>query len=505
MNEQNLPLSAENYLKIDTLIKAGKWEEASLSLDDPKSRLSLKPVQCAELFRRLGDYGSALQVLRSILFLQNDFNRAADAAAILEYCLSLAQFGLYGQAKQWMQFVQNKTFAWHQLGGFIALKELHYRDALHFFQAAEKTNGSTPYQVLVARVNVANSLLGTFQYPEAMVHSQHTESLMEADQQVFLRLYLKHIQSQAHAFLKNKNGYEQCTQMLFEHLNPLDDLKTISADTFEFLRGRFVSECVLGLEHAIPLRDLVLAASRLHEYHALTELKVMSQVGRSDCTHLKFNLLNPTGAYLKKRIEFLLGEKLAVSEKITLTHLNFRSQVKKAEISCKNKSTLSVYDLQKNRGAIKVGQLPHRLISLFIHSPDKKFTVNEIYQALYPEKIHFHPSRSANLVHQAVKRLNKNLTLSIFPATIQSSTDRYMLVPKQAFKVVLHRELENQLPFLMQLSAHFRGKEFRSIDLAHKLNLKPRQIQNLLLQHSQFLSQKKVGRHVFYRVASGDF
>ena len=165
-------INSISYVELQRLIQEGKTSQVLSLLRIRKNRLALIPNQRAELYRRTGQYNQALLELKNELFIRQELKKNLKDATLLEYALNLAQLGLLSQAEFFMNHCHSRPFAWFQLQGFIALEKLEYETAVQAFRSARESAGISNYQGFVSEVNIANALLGTFQFKEAIVQSK---------------------------------------------------------------------------------------------------------------------------------------------------------------------------------------------------------------------------------------------------------------------------------------------------------------------------------------------
>lgn len=475
-----LPPSPFNV--IDFMIREGRPNEARATL---KATLETNPIpltrlQRATFFRRLGDYTEALVQLRPEVYLSNELKPSAKPDCVLEYATNLVQLGLTREAQRLLQSPVPRTFAWHQLKGFLALKELDYPAAVEQFQAAHQSPDATTYQRLVSQVNIANSLLGTFEFKKALAQSQSTLDQLIPQEHAFLIRYLHHIRSQAFAFSNQPADYHKCQEQVFR--NSRGDPSLI-ADEFEFCRGRFVSECVLQLPHAMPLKPLLRAAEHFHLYHAATELQFMNQPS-------SVQAVDRSGVFLQKRMEHL-----GISHSQTQRPLGETVVTLGPPRNVKTKNWSHVTGDEH----LKPGQIPHRLLGLFLANPFKKMSAQELFEELFPEKRGYHPSSSPNLVHQAVKRTNRCFQQSKLPLKIESTRDRYHLTARSRIKIHFAPKVLPDQAHPAALMHHFGLRWFQSKELAQTFKLTQRQAQNIIKRHAQFLITRRESRNLNYQ------
>jgi len=489
-------LVESNYSIIDTLIKKGDIREAIKLLQSEQSQELLRPIQKAELFRRVGDYASALMALRSEIFEQGDLKSKIKDENLLEYSMNLVQHGLMKQSKELMKRVQKKTYSWFQLAGFIGLKELDYQSSLNAFKSALASKEATDYQKLVASVNIANAYLGVFDFEAAIHAAEHALKKTDPDQHGFLIRYLKHIQSQAYAFLNDRESYLKCTLLVFKSFEMNSKGEKVSSDFFEFCRGRFIAECVLNLKHEFSKHALLRMAESLHEYHAFNEIEIMSELKKRSSTLLKANSMNSSGCYLSQRARILML--LDGDDSSESTHVVQDRFFWKGHLAFQK----SNFDFSVNRqyGDLKVGQLPHRILQLFLKNPWRRFTVFEVYEEVFPDRKYFNPTQSPNLIHQGIKRLNTILRNTEIPIQITHHFDRYELTANGHFSANFDLESAEWSAFRQQCRELFKDRFFRCEEMATLLHITPRQIQKLMKQNNNLFEKKRIGRNIYYKV-----
>lgn len=484
-----------SYSNIDALIKKGSLKLASKALRDKKQISTMRPVQLAELFRRTGDYFSALKVLRKNIFERGELKQKPHDADIVEYSTSLVQFGLISQAKVLMERVQQKSYSWFQLNGFMSLQKLEYNEALGHFNKAYLAKDATAYQRLIARVNMTNAMLGTFEFTDVITLADQILKDLDALQYGFLEKYLNHIKAQAYAFTFNKNEFEKHSNLVFKNsqINKLEDIN--SADEFEFIRGLFVCECILGLKHRFSKEKIMKLAWNLHEYHALNEFKIMSEFNYKKTEALEINQFNRTGQFLKKRYEFFKKTKWKNQDSVSITHSAFVF-----EDAFKNTENKFEYKMNTKLGHLKPGQIPIDIFELMIKNPMKCFSVYEVYENVYSSNKYFDPLRSPNLIHQAIRRLNTILSTEGFPIEVRSRNDRYQLVPTNQFNIRVKLDFSNSDAFVKMCELEFGHNKFRTVEASSALKLTARQVQNLIRQNESHFEKNKIGRNILYRL-----
>ena len=488
-------LQKYDYLALDALIKRGSLREVARVLQDHTLSPNLNPRQKAEFFRRIGDYPSALNSLRAHVFEQGELKPQMSDAVLFEYALNLVQHGLPKQAHVFLLRVKKKSADWHQLQGFIALKELNYEKALIAFKNTLSASDSSQYQKLVARVNIANAYLGTFEFDSSLQESEWALALTDPNQHQFLIRYLNHMKAQAHAFLNNLTEYQACTAKVFEFLTEYEMNKKISADLFEFYRGRFVAESIFRIKHSVAAKKLLKTAEDLHEYHALNEIRVMNELSKKSFQTLKANRLNPSGRFFQARALHLRQlNKMPENSEHQVSHAFFWAEQKQVQTQS---FKLSLF---RSPQKLKIGQLPYRILQYFLINPWRRFTVPEIYQAVFPERTDFSPTHSPNLIHQGIKRLNAILQHEKVPMQVRHRFQRYELNSLGKFTARMDVPLLILPAFVQQCRDQFKGQPFQLVGLAKILSLSPRQVQNLIRQNRDYFEHKRTGRNLFYRL-----
>ena len=332
---------------------------------------------------------------------------------------------------------------------------------------------------------------GLFSLKKRLSSQKKTLNSLDPEEHRLLIRHLHHICAQAFAFLGQQGEFRASEKNVFGVIPEEPTLNTLVTD-FEFYRGRFVAECVLGISHSIPLSALLHAVEEIGSDHARLELLVMDRF-HEPCPILLYTALaNCSGKFLQKRFELLKGKSFGISG----SHLEF--------VLGESIGSTVMLDLGAGSLMIKPGQLPHKILSLFIKNSFKSYSINDVYQSVFPDRIYFNPVHSPNLIHQAIRRLNRLLTLEGIPLEVKSKRRRYFLNIRKSIQVRVLLESQARSFFRDFCESIFGHTPFATEDLARKLRLTPRQSRNLIRQNAQELTKVKEGRRVRYSIKVKD-
>jgi len=479
--------------ELDQKIRNGEIRFASKILNGPESEL-IPVLERAQFFRRIGLYSKGLLALRPAVFIKGELNPKADSKAIVEYAINLVQIGLYREAKHLLKKREMKTFQDYQTLGFIALRELDYENAVQYFYEAQNLANDT-YQKQIAIINRLNAKLGLFQYDETIKESLVFLNDLENTGSKLLIQYLYNILSQAYAFMDDPLNFKICSTKVFQ-MGDLDQ-NDISSNTFEFFRARFVSEAALKIKHEVSFQKISEIAINLQEYNALTEFRIMNAFSLSapkSRSELLKQVMCTEKTFFGKRVEFILGEILEIPETFVISERYFQN-------TKKGSSQKPIrFKLEEGMGRLKVGQLPHRLFTAFLKNCNHAFSVEEMFEKVFPEKNYYHPNQSPNLIHQAVKRLNTLLKENEIPIEVLSVHKRYSLRSLGPFQIKMKSRSE-ELPTIVNLwRIHFKGRSVQNREASIALQIGMRQLQVLIRNSSSYFSVSKSGREIYYRV-----
>ena len=245
---------------------------------------------------------------------------------------------------------------------------------------------------------------------------------------------------------------------------------------------RFVCEKALGLKPQISFKKVFGRAMAESNLLAATECFVMEEYFKNENPVVFYSIDNP---FYKKRLEKITNQKIELPESFVFSEPG---------------SAAKVYSFNEGIGQIKAGQLPHRLLGLLLKNRFLYFTVEEIFERVFPERIYFNPNSSPNLIHQAVKRLNKLLLLEKVPLQLISENERYKLQANGPVNIIFSQKYNNLPAFLLLWKKTFNEQWVQVRTAADLMKLSPRKIQSELKTFAVDFEIKRKGREIFYRM-----
>jgi|GEM_PF-3689163 len=485
--------SADFLDQIDLLIRQGKPFQAFSLLKKVHASSSIAPLEAARFLRRLGHYSRGLGLLRPHLFQQGDFPKKPNAELALEYALNLSQLGLVHEARWILDRTPGETYAAHQLRGFLNLKTLDFRSAYANFARAQATPDASPYQVRIAQVNQLNALLGVFDYEKVTQMGSKLVVCLDREEFSFLAAYTRHYLSQAYAFLGDRSKFQSFSDSAFRQLELSPKQIPTQADHFEFYRGRAVGSFYLGEAAEIPHARMARLAWSLFDDYAFSEFCYLTLREQAPLSP-SIRFFQERDRILKRPVNLADGRDYFEVQRLSGRPLpSGLNGLKRPQ----------VFDLQEPRRFLKIGQLPHRILESFLSDFYQSFSVPALFQKVFPERNHFHPTLSPNLIHQGVQRLNQILVREKLPLRVHSLQDRYALFLAPSLEIRGFERLTNPdavAPFVRMWKNSIGDQTFSSEDAAHAIGLKKRQVQNLLAQHHDAFEIVHEGRRRFYRL-----
>ena len=477
--------------KIDLLIRQGNLAPARRLLDQIHPN-ELPVLDFARFYRRLGLFSKGLQILRPLLFLNEEVRKDAPREVLIEYAAHLSQLGLTREAKLHLAPLFGGTSYEQELANaFIHIKEWNFSAAKkHLFQALSASHND--YEEKVANSNILNCLLGEFNFKEAISFGEALINSLDSEKNRLLLGWAELGVAQAHFHLHAEKSFDHYLQRSLKHLD-LDTLAVTQWITLGECAFRPTPRALRKLaalhDHAIQLGDWeTLRDLTLYHFHLNRDSKTLEKLWWGSSTD-----------FHQKRIEFWLKKTIEPKQLIwnakEMTGITLQTKVTK-----KKPKTLNLDDAPH---AFKLGQIPHRLLLAVTSDWFKPQTVPELFNHLFPER-HYHPVHSPDLVYQAVRRLNAHFKQKQISLELISKQHRYFLhaTGSTLFKKEIQLEPENHDPFLIQWRRLIGEQSVSTEELAYHFEKTVRWVQLQINTHTPEIKKTRKGRRIFYQLDS---
>lgn len=451
----------EALLAIEDSIRQGRGSEAQRRIQTLARKKTERGdvVVLAELARRAGIPVLGLRLLNP--FVRSDRKRMVRCTAeeSLQYAACLTRVGAVMEATTILKALDGEAHPSVFLYlGFAFLSEWNYEEAIPLFLKYIRHPRVNAYSRMVGKINLAESYVSEGDYLKA--EPLLRDLLFESSAQKLHLVLGKALELSAQNFImQGKLG--RAREFLKKSIEFLRS--SGGRDEFNVRKWWAIWEFQMerGSESSLKsLRTIRREALQREHWESVRACDRSEAVVRKDqelFLHVYFGT-----PYESFRRQFLHDFKTAVSLPDSfLWNLKGKAHAN------------AVIDLtQYAPGALKPGQLLHRLLTLLSSDFYRPFTLAEIHSALHPKE-YFNPTTAAHRVHQAIKRLRGWAKDSHVPLRIDEHRGSYRLNTADPCAIRVNR-ISTPNPssvFLVTLKKAWGARVFSTAQAAEELRL----------------------------------
>lgn len=458
---------SNQFNEIDALIRAGQTAKAATLVTQYAQNPLSRPesLELARLARRAFIPAVGISLLRPFVRPGAKEPVRALPAESLEYAACLTWIGALPEAFVLLQSLDHRTLPDVDLIQSLALfAEWRYADAIPLLERYSQNNEVSDYWRLVAKVNLLGALVHERQFTKVTALVSELEAATRAQNRLLLLSNV--LQMRAENAINEKN-WDLASQYIDEALRFTESqgrADTLFAQKWRAVLALYrdpstqslallgqVRAQALALQHWETLRDC-----DFHQVHALQDARL----------GVRLYFGTPFKSYREK----LLQENpwLEIPD----------------QYAWENGAGGPELVLEKN---LKEGQVLHRLLGALCSDFYKPQNLGDLHSKVFPWKL-YHPSRSADSLHQALRRLREYFVQNKFPIKIMERQGNYSLQASAPVTVLLRPKAavpKRLAGILVLLKEKFMARRFSALMAAEVLGLS----RNMALVHLRELEK----------------
>ncbi len=487
--------------KIEAELRAGNFDKVKEVLAKYKFKKINRNfvVKLANFSRRIGYHRNALRLLNPIVRPRKPIHPAASQEELIEYAVNLTRVGLIQEAQGILNSIKNQNLADVTLYKAFCATMLWDNDkAVPLLEKYLENTSITPYQRLVAQVNLALDYTYSFRFNDSeKLFNQIIKTTKVSEHKLVV--------GYAHqAFAEHyicRGVYKQA----IPHLNEARNLLSDSHHRYAIYNRQWAAIGDLiaskgSLESKKILKEVKKEALKKKVWESARDCDLYMAIYSNDANELlKVYFGSPLVAY-RKRIIRLYPEKIQIPDSYMWAPGD------------KPKKSNHYFDVAKGKDALsgaklKSGQLLHRLLQTLSSDFYQPFKVEYLFSQVFPNQ-YYNPESSAHKVHDAIGRLRTWFDKHGIPLTVRNlnrgefqlnSTSPYGLLVGEFSKVNDSGDL-----FLQKLKSGFGSNWFVMKDVISLTGGSRTTCKRNLKQalDTKVLIVQGAGRRARYKIAS---
>ncbi len=486
--------------EIEELIRSGNREKATQLLKEIK--ISTIPRQhintLANLSRRVGQLDLSWKMIAPVIRPKVTLEKPATDEEKATYAIILLGLGARSEAFEILETANNQCPDVSLASAYASINCWDYASAATKLKHYLRSQNLTPYQKMVAQVNLAAAYVVNGQAEQALVLIN--ENLLETKQNGWDLLYRNTLEIRAQLAVQQKNWTEA-----------EDFLKQAEHDSGQFYLDRFFVkkwQAIMRLqkESASPdalqeIENVKMVATQKQHWETIRDCEYYKSITMQDRA-LALNLLfgTPYESFRKRLVE--------KSESWLKVPKTYRWNLTGQE----SDRAFNLHQAEEIGGPakMKAGTVLHKIFLVLSSDFYRPFAIGNLHSLIYPKEF-FNPDSSPRRVAFLIQRLRawfKEFDIPLFIHAeddgfkLQASAPYSLIIEKAASKTVSKSDEPLQyLTLVKKIKTNRKGQPLRAAEIAELTDMSVRSVRYFL---KWALEKKKVqkigsGRESRYR------
>lgn len=498
MNLEEITSLAEEH------IRSGRRDQAR----DLLLRLRGKPIprgrakQAADLARRTGLYTLALQIMMPIIRPKVALDHPATNEEISCYAINLLGFGASLEALDLLEQGSPDHPDILLAKAFARMNRWDYLPAVQHLSQYLKTEAPSPYEKMIAKVNLAASLVASFQVNDSR---QLIDEILETTKENSWFLLHKNCLEIGSQLAVQEKDWARAFQMLEQASKRFENLP--NSDDFLIEKWKAIAE--IERDGATPkaielLAKVQLRAGQLGHWETIRDCDYYKALALKDRElFLQVYFGTPFQSYRDRIAE-------RTKEWVVPPH----EYVRQMQIEPSEK----IFDLAKGEelggsAKLKPGKSLYNALATLVSDSYKPFIIGNLHAAVFPKEF-FNPVSSPRRISFLLHRLRDWFQENEMPLQIEFSKEGYRLKSSgpYAFNLVSQSQTNDKsqddpahyLVMLSKLQSDWSAGAFTALDVASKLGISERSARYFIkwATDKNHLEKFGSGRSTQYKMAS---